>query len=163
MIPVFGYPHLPAPLDSHPGFRDRAPRECSIGALQSFRPVPFVQYLMALPTTPPILSELRSSTSSINQVAALRALKNEIIGHEQKKRDWVGLGVLAPLARILNTPRANGKRRESNGNRSAHHGKPAFGRTDEEEARLQAIIVVGSLASGMLHPHTASDVYDNSR
>ncbi|KAI4256582.1 MAG: hypothetical protein L6R42_006128, partial [Xanthoria sp. 1 TBL-2021] len=103
---------------------------------------------MALPTTPPILSELRSSTSSINQIAALRALKNEIIGHEQKKRDWVGLGVLAPLARILNTPRANGKRRESNGNRSAHNGKPAFGRTDEEEARLQAVIVVGSLASG---------------
>ncbi|KAL8646834.1 MAG: hypothetical protein Q9226_006692 [Calogaya cf. arnoldii] len=102
---------------------------------------------MALPTTPPILSELRSSTSSINQVAALRALKNEIIGHEQKKRDWVGLGVLAPLARILNTPRANGKRRESNGSRSAHHGKTALGRTDEEEARLQAIIVVGSLAS----------------
>ncbi|KAL8883840.1 MAG: hypothetical protein Q9215_007984 [Flavoplaca cf. flavocitrina] len=103
---------------------------------------------MALPTTHPILSELRSSTSSINQVAALRALKNEIIGHEQKKREWVGLGVLAPLARILTTPRANGKRRESNGNRPAHHGKTALGRTDEEEARLQAIVIIGSLASG---------------
>ncbi|KAL8912202.1 MAG: hypothetical protein Q9171_002764 [Xanthocarpia ochracea] len=103
---------------------------------------------MALATTPPILSELRSSTSSANQIAALRALKNEIIGHEEKKRIWVGLGVLAPLARILNTPKANGKRRESNCNRSTHHGKTAFGRTDEEEARLQAIIVVGSLASG---------------
>ncbi|KAL8791198.1 MAG: hypothetical protein Q9213_000155 [Squamulea squamosa] len=103
---------------------------------------------MAFPTTPPILSELRSSTSSTNQIAALRALKNEIIGHEQKKRTWVNLGVLAPLARILNTPRAIGKRRESNGNRSAQHGKTAFGRSDEEEARLQAIIIVGSLASG---------------
>ncbi|KAL8726643.1 MAG: hypothetical protein Q9166_006602 [cf. Caloplaca sp. 2 TL-2023] len=103
---------------------------------------------MTLPITPPILSELRSPTSPASQVNALRALKNEIIGHEQKKRMWVGLGVLAPLARILNTPRANGKRRESNGNRSAHQGKTAFGRTDEEEARLQAIIIVGSLASG---------------
>ncbi|KAL8769840.1 MAG: hypothetical protein Q9209_004278 [Squamulea sp. 1 TL-2023] len=103
---------------------------------------------MAFPTAPPILSELRSSTSSTNQIAALRALKNEIIGHEQKKRTWVTLGVLAPLARILNTPKANGKRRESNGSRLTHHGNTAFGRTDEEEARLQAIIVVGSLASG---------------
>lgn len=152
MSPIdFHYPPLPAPLDSRPGFRDRALQECVIGALSTFH--------MALPTTPPILSELRSSTSSINQVAALRALKNEIIGHEQKKREWVGLGVLAPLARILTTPRANGKRRESNGNRPAHHGKTALGRTDEEEARLQAIVIIGSLASGMLHPYTVNDAH----
>ncbi|KAL8683957.1 MAG: hypothetical protein Q9186_000168 [Xanthomendoza sp. 1 TL-2023] len=103
---------------------------------------------MTLPTTPPILSELRSSTTSASQLTALKTLKNDIIGHGQKKRMWIGLGVLPALARILSTPRANGKRRESNGNRSAHPGKAVFGRTDEEEARLQAIIIVGSLASG---------------
>ncbi|KAL8810760.1 MAG: hypothetical protein Q9223_002140 [Gallowayella weberi] len=95
-----------------------------------------------------LLSELQSPTSTASQVTALRALKNEIIGHGQKKWIWVGLGVLPALARILNTPRANnGKRRESNGNWSAHPAKATFGRTDEEEARLQAIIIVGSLAS----------------
>ncbi|KAL8807076.1 MAG: hypothetical protein Q9182_000909 [Xanthomendoza sp. 2 TL-2023] len=105
---------------------------------------------MTFPTTPPILlSELQCPTSSASQVTALKALKNEIIGHGQKKRIWLGLGVLPALARILNTPRANhGKRRESTGNPSVHPAKATFGTTDEEEARLQAIIIVGSLASG---------------
>lgn len=106
---------------------------------------------MTLPTTPPILSELRSSTSAASQVAALRALKNEIIGHEQNKRMWIGLGVLVPIVRIINTVNGSGKRRDQNGTRTALHGKTAFSRSDEEEARLQAIIVVGSLAHGSSH------------
>lgn len=104
---------------------------------------------MTRPSTPPILSELRSASSPASQVAALRALKNEIIGHEQKKEMWVGLGVLAPIARILNTHKGNGKRRHRDVvNNSTNQSKQRGGRSDEEEARLQAIIIVGSLAHG---------------
>ena len=101
---------------------------------------------MTRPSTPPILSELRSASSPASQVAALRALKNEVIGHEQKKEMWVGLGVLAPIARILNTHKGNGKRRHRDV--STNQSKHRASRSDEEEARLQAIIIVGSLAHG---------------
>lgn len=103
---------------------------------------------MTRPSDPPILSELRSASSPASQVAALRALKNEVIGHEQKKQMWVGLGVLAPIARILNTHKGNGKRRHRDVNNSTNQSKQRGGRSDEEEARLQAIIIVGSLANG---------------
>ena len=104
---------------------------------------------MTRPSTPPILSELRSPSSPASQVAALRALKNEIIGHEQKKEMWIGLGVVPPIARVLNTHKGSGKRRHREVNGGVRHPDRRAGRTDEEEeARLQAIIIVGSLAYG---------------
>lgn len=102
---------------------------------------------MTRPSTPPILSELQSPSSPASQIAALRALKNDLIGHEQKKEMWIGLGVVAPIARILNTHRANGKRRHNEIVDATEFSYRA-NRTDEEEARLQAIIIVGSLAHG---------------
>lgn len=103
---------------------------------------------MTRPSTPPILSELRSSSSPAGQVAALRALKNDIIGHEQKKEMWIGLGVLAPIARILNSHHLSGKRRNRELPGGIFQSKRNGSRTDEEEALLQAIIIVGSLAHG---------------
>lgn len=103
---------------------------------------------MTRPSTPPVLSELRSPTSPATQVAALRALKNELIGHEQKKEMWIGLGVIAPIARILNTHKGDGKRRHREANGGVDRTGRSYIRTDEEEARLQAIIIVGSLAHG---------------
>ncbi|SLM33866.1 Armadillo-type fold [Lasallia pustulata] len=103
---------------------------------------------MTRPSTPPILSELRSPSSTATQVAALRALKNEIIGHEQKKEMWIGLGVVPPIARVLNTHKGSGKRRYREGNGGVRYPDRRATRTDEEEARLQAIIIVGSLAYG---------------
>lgn len=103
---------------------------------------------MTRPSTPPILSELRSSSSAAGQVAALRALKNDIIGHEQKKEMWIRLGVLAPIARILNSHKGSGKKRHREINGGAPHPKRRGSAADEEEARLQAIVVVGSFAHG---------------
>ncbi|KAI4161705.1 MAG: hypothetical protein LQ342_004713 [Letrouitia transgressa] len=99
-------------------------------------------------STPPILSELRSSTSPAIQVAALRSLKNEIIGHGQKKEMWIGLGVLEPLARILNSSKRSGKKPFRDANGLSHHPTAQEARSDEEEARLQAIIIIGILAHG---------------
>lgn len=103
---------------------------------------------MTRPSTPPILSELRSASSPASQVAALRALKNELIGHEQKKEMWIGLGVLAPIARILNTHKGNGKKRYRDLHGDRNQSKQNSGRSDEDEARLQAIIIIGTLAHG---------------
>ena len=119
---------------------------------------------MTRPSTPPILSELRSPSSPATQVAALKALKNEIIGHEQKKEMWIGLGVVAPIARILNTHRWSGKRRHRDVNGNIEHVDYDRLRTEDEEARLQAIIIVGSLAHGkpvlmiIDSPHSFHDV-----
>lgn len=103
---------------------------------------------MTRPSTPPILSELRGSSSAAGQVAALRVLKNDIIGHEQRKELWIRLGVLAPIARILNSYKGSGKKRHREINGSAPHPKRRSSSADEEEARLQAIVVVGSFAHG---------------
>ena len=103
---------------------------------------------MTRPSTPPILSELRSASSPASQVKALRDLKNELIGHEQKKELWIGLGVLAPLGRILNSHKGNGKKKHRDVNGTGNKSKGRGFGTEEEEARLQAIIVVGSLAHG---------------
>ena len=104
--------------------------------------------IMTRPPTPPILSELRSSSSPAGLVAALRALKNEVIGHEQKKEMWIRLGVLAPITTILNSHKGSGKRRHREINGGALHPKRRSSSADEEEARLQAIVIVGSFAHG---------------
>ena len=103
---------------------------------------------MTRPSTPPILTELRSPSTPASQVAALRALKNEIIGHEQKKELWICLGVVTPIVRILHTSKGVGKRKSREINGAPKHKEKKIVRTDEEEARLQAIIIVGSLAQG---------------
>lgn len=81
-------------------------------------------------------------------MAALRALKHEIIGHEQKKEMWIGLGVLDPLVRILKSQKGNGKKRHRELHGNPMQTKRKGSRTDEEEARLQAILILGSLAHG---------------
>ena len=119
---------------------------------------------MARSTIPPALLELRSPTSPSAQVEALRDLKNEIVGHDQRKELAVRHGVVAPLARILRAEaRRGGKRRArggvANGSAVAAAGSSAGSSVGglerrerewgcEEEMRLQATLVVGSLALG---------------
>ena len=120
---------------------------------------------MARSSIPPALLELRSPTSPSAQVEALRDLKNEIVGHDQRKELAVRHGVVAPLARILRAEaRRGGKRRArggvANGSTVTAAGSSAAGSSAagperrerewgcEEEMRLQATVVVGSLALG---------------
>ncbi|KAH9821471.1 Armadillo/beta-catenin-like repeat protein, partial [Teratosphaeria destructans] len=76
------------------------------------------------------------------QVAAWKQLKNDIVGHELRKEAVVKQGLLEVLADVLAAPsNGTGKRRRD--------GAPLLAVwTDEEEARLQAIRVLGSLANG---------------
>ena len=103
---------------------------------------------MTRESMPAILLQLQSAESLSSQVTTLRKLKNETIGHDQRKETWVRWGLIPILAQVLAswhhpsgrnvaTPELNG----------AANSKP---RSDEDEACLQAVIVVGSLAQGMV-------------
>lgn len=69
---------------------------------------------MARIQSPPVLSQIRVARSYAEQAVALRALKDEIIGHVQRKEWWVQNGILESLVKILQNnarppPRSNGK------------------------------------------------------
>lgn len=104
---------------------------------------------MTRSSTPPILVELQNPSSYATQIAALKALKNEVVGHDQKKEAWIGYGILPLLSRILFSRRGgNGKRisRDVNGDNKLSEKRQL--RTEEDDACLQAVIIVGSLAYG---------------
>ncbi|KAG5936993.1 hypothetical protein E4U53_000102 [Claviceps sorghi] len=99
---------------------------------------------MARPHNSPILAQLRNAKTLREQAAALQALKNEIVGHVQKKEAWIGLGVLEPIVRTI----------VSNGSPSKAHAKDASTQismdplSDEDTVRLQALQLVASFANG---------------
>lgn len=100
---------------------------------------------MTRASTPPILQQFQTAESLSSQIAALRALKNETIGHDQRKESWIRWGIIPILSKILASRQPSGKgaaEAELNGSRTSGS------RSEEEEACLQAIIVVGSLAQG---------------
>jgi hypothetical protein len=108
---------------------------------------------MGRSTIPSALSELSNPTTPEAQVAALQGLKNEIVGHEQRKELAVTHGLVKPLASLLRAEaRKGGKRRSNtrNGNSSGIFGETAELEdwTTEDELRFQATLVVGSLANG---------------
>ncbi|KAK0387983.1 hypothetical protein NLU13_4227 [Sarocladium strictum] len=98
---------------------------------------------MARPEDFPILAQLRSARTLPDRIAALRALKNEIVGHGQLKEAWIGLGVLEPIVRTIGSSSrqswANGKDVRVPGYRPL---------SDEDGAKLQALQLVASLANG---------------
>ncbi|SPJ87779.1 related to armadillo repeat protein [Fusarium torulosum] len=99
---------------------------------------------MARAHSHPILAQLRNARSLPEQTAALRALKNEVVGHVQRKEQWVGLGVLDPIVGALTSSRSpvkpNGK-----DSRVLLTQRPL---SDEESVRLQALQLVASFANG---------------
>ncbi|KAH0565742.1 hypothetical protein GP486_000865 [Trichoglossum hirsutum] len=103
---------------------------------------------MTRPAVAPILTQIRNPSSLSSQVSALKALKNELIGHEQKKEMWIGLGIVVPIVHLIAHSKSSGKRlsRELNGN--GVYSQAVQEKPDENEARLQATVIVGSLAYG---------------
>jgi hypothetical protein len=100
---------------------------------------------MTRSVTPPIL-QLQNAESLSSQAAALRALKNETIGHDQRKEALVRLGILPMLAHFLASRSLNG----SPGRKGSSKHRELPGSTAEaDDAHLQAIILLGSLAQGI--------------
>ncbi|KAI1135241.1 ARM repeat-containing protein [Hypoxylon sp. FL0543] len=87
-----------------------------------------------------VLAKLNASTPE--QIEALGYLKNEVIGHVQKKEDWVQHGVLRPIVRIV-APQSY--------ETSEDDARPPFLTlatfTDEDNAKLQALQLLASFAN----------------
>lgn len=80
---------------------------------------------------------LRDASASIDeQIAILRQLKNDIVGHVQRKELVVKQAAVEPLVRVV-----------SSANDGASDGQEN-GWSRRDEARLQATLVLGSLAAG---------------
>jgi len=86
------------------------------------------------------IEALKNADSAYQQIESLRQLKNSIIGHDQRKELAVKQGVLESLVKIVSSPGTG----DYNGAASGYT-QP---RTQQDEARLQATIILGSLASG---------------
>ncbi|KAJ5216386.1 uncharacterized protein N7498_002793 [Penicillium cinerascens] len=115
---------------------------------------------MTRAAAPPILLQLRSSESVSEQVVSLRTLKNELIGHDQRKEAYVAGGIIPALAQVL-ALRRPGKAAAAESNGSAISQARSYQSSEESEACLQAILIVGSLAQGgptFLAPIFASDI-----
>lgn len=95
---------------------------------------------MTRAAAPPILLQLQSSESVPSQVATLRALKNELIGHDQRKEAYVAAGIIPALIQVLVTHRPG--KVDHSGSARVYHA------SEEADACLQAILIVGSLVQG---------------
>lgn len=101
---------------------------------------------MARPQSPPILAQLRSARTVPEQATALRALKNDIVGHVQKKEQWIALGVLEPIVRTI-SPRNPQTKLNGKGSHAELCSRPL---SDEDGAKLQALQLLASFAHGLL-------------
>lgn len=115
------------------------------------------QIAMGRSVIPSALAELSHPTTPEAQVNALRTLKNEIVGHDQRKELAVQYGLVKPLANILRSEaRKGGKRRRSamNGSSEAQEAERPMEWSIDDELRFQSTLVVGSLANGeCIHVH----------
>ena len=91
----------------------------------------------------PWVTQIRNAMNSAEQIAILRALKTELIGHPLKKEAVVAQGVLDPIVRL-----------SFNNKSSRHDGKlhdhsfAARPLNEEETVRLQGLHVISSIALG---------------
>lgn len=104
-----------------------------------------IQNIAIQPPSPSLLAQIRAAQTLPEQIASLKALKNDIIGHQQKKEIWVGLGLIVPVVRILNANKPSTKK-NGKGPRGSSYATQSL--SLEEQVRLQAISIVGSLAHG---------------
>lgn len=90
------------------------------------------------------LSQIRNARNSAEQIGALRALKNEIIGHPLRKELAIELGILDPVVRL--TFNKAGSKQDG---KSHDHSLAPRALNEEEMVRLQGLQVMASLALGI--------------
>jgi len=103
------------------------------------------------PETSPLLAQLLNAETVADQVASLRLLKHELIGYDQRKEAWVHWGIIPLLSKLLSTKTGGSKKAAVSGKQNGlanRHTESVNNRTEDEEACLQAAIIVGSLAQG---------------
>jgi armadillo repeat-containing protein 8 len=89
------------------------------------------------------LEEIRAPTNPAAQIAALKYIKNDIVGHDQRKASLLRGGLPIYLTRILETKSAHELNRHVNRQNSHSNW------SEHDELRLHAILITGSLAQGL--------------
>ncbi|KAL2863538.1 armadillo repeat protein [Aspergillus lucknowensis] len=100
---------------------------------------------MTRSVAPPILLQLQSAESLSSQAAVLRDLKNETIGHDQRKESLVRFGLIPILTNLLASRNLGGGHEPK---RSLKIRDLPGSKEEADDACLQAIILIGSLAQG---------------
>jgi armadillo repeat-containing protein 8 len=90
-----------------------------------------------------IIAQLHASPT--NRIAALRALKNDVIGDIQKKTLWVQHGLIPHIVMLLVSDTSE-RNANVKGTRPPFLAPEIF--TDEETALLQALQLLASFANG---------------
>lgn len=98
---------------------------------------------MTRAAAPPILLQLHGAESLSAQIRALRTLKNELIGHDQRKETYVADGIIPALAQVL-ISRWPGRTEPNEVSSQDRVSQKA----EYYDVCLQATLVVGSLAQG---------------
>jgi hypothetical protein len=96
---------------------------------------------------PSWIDQIRHATNAGEQVVALRALKNDLVGHPLKKEMAVGMGVLDPIVH-LSTNRQTGRTESKTHDHTFKHRPLA----EWEMVRLQGLQVLASIALGRNSP-----------
>lgn len=116
--------------------------------------------------SPQVIEAIRNAPSRDAQIASLRQLKNDLVGHEQRKELVVRHGIVEPLTNILATPtKAAGKRSANGVEPFAHLFKRATAGPwmPEEEAKVQGTLILASLANAGLafvNPLLSGGIFD---
>jgi len=100
---------------------------------------------MARIQSPPILSQIRVARSYSEQTAALRALKDDIVGHVQRKERWIENGILESLVKNLQAVRSPVSRNGDESHSNAGQPRPL---ADSERVRLLSLELIASFSSG---------------
>ncbi|KAK0639287.1 armadillo repeat protein [Cercophora newfieldiana] len=100
---------------------------------------------MARIQSPPILSQIRVARSYSDQTAALRALKDDIVGHIQRKERWIESGILESLVKNLQAVRSPASRNGDETHSNEGQPRPL---AESERVRLLSLELIASFASG---------------
>jgi hypothetical protein len=100
---------------------------------------------MARVQSPPLLTQIQVARSYSEQATALRALRDEITGHSQRKELWIKNGVLDLLVKLLQSNDLSPK--SSSGKERSQIGQPAE-LSEEDTVRLLSLQLIASFAYG---------------
>nr|KMM64038.1 armadillo repeat protein [Coccidioides posadasii RMSCC 3488] len=117
---------------------------------------------MTIISRPQLLSEIRDPESPSSRIASLRALKNDLIGHDQKKQAWIEHGIVPVLSTLLASSLLAGDRPatvQTNGDKGCSACGDGLAAADA--THREAVIIINSLAQGgpaFIAPILASDI-----
>jgi armadillo repeat-containing protein 8 len=111
---------------------------------------------------PSLLADLSAAQNVADQVAVLREIKNLLVGHDLRKVEWIGHGILPVLADLLSTKGRRSGKQAGPGLRIQRTTSDKNPASDEEEAVfLQAtgiLCIIAKGGSAFVEPILYSDI-----